>query len=355
MDGFLTHTACAAAQPLRHAAGEVPDWVHLFPAGHVVPYDADARVEDEKPGWVLTDPEAVIASSFSGPKRIHIDINHSTETMGKLGADAPAHGYIVEMQAREDGLWGKVDWNPSGRALMQNRSYWGLSPVFDYDRETRAVLRIKSAALTNDPALRALRAVAAATPSQPYQPETGMELPKKLADALGLGEDASVDDAVAAIKKMKKAGDGQASMTAVAGAMGLSEDASQTELVAAAGALKASSDKITELTAQLTALQERDSKRAAEAWLAAKRAEGVGIPVGADAHWLALYADSPERAEALCASLPKLGAAPVPKTPAGEAQAALTAEQMQAARAMGLSDTEMAEALEAERKAREAS
>ncbi|WP_459987377.1 phage protease [Komagataeibacter kakiaceti] len=45
------------------------------------------------------------------------------------------HGWITELQARDDGIWGRVEWNASGHSAMDNKSYRGVSPVFDHDAQ----------------------------------------------------------------------------------------------------------------------------------------------------------------------------------------------------------------------------
>ncbi|NVK60486.1 MAG: hypothetical protein HWE37_10485, partial [Rhodobacteraceae bacterium] len=95
---------------------------------------------DGRGPWHYDDAKAVIEESFSRRLRIHIDENHSTDTAAKLGLSAPARGFITEMEERADGIWGRVDWNESGRALLSDRAYWGLSPVLSYDKTTGRVL-----------------------------------------------------------------------------------------------------------------------------------------------------------------------------------------------------------------------
>ncbi len=45
-----------------------------------------------------------------------------------------ARGWIVELQARDDGIWGRVEWTGAGRALIEDRAYRGISPNLLVDR-----------------------------------------------------------------------------------------------------------------------------------------------------------------------------------------------------------------------------
>lgn len=310
--------ANAMVLPDAGKGGEVPDWVHLFPKGHVIPYDAAARPEHEAKGWFYDDAEAVIAASFAGPKKIHIDVNHSTQELGTAGHDAPAHGFIVEMEERASGIWGRVDWNPSGEAMMRNRSYWGISPVFSFERDTGRVLRVKCAALTNDPALRELTALNTAHSTKE---RTGMDL-TKFAKALGLAENATEEAVLEAATSLKRSAEtAEAAMSALGkmrAALDLNEAAGEAEMVATATTLTAQAPeaaaRLTALTAENAtlktenaALKNKDQKREADAWLSAKIKAGVAIPAGKDSVYTDLYLSDRNAAEAVVASLPNIG------------------------------------------------
>ncbi len=124
--------------------GEAPEWIQLLPAGTF-------RGVDGRGPYRVAAPQAVIEASLSAGK-LPIDENHATEHAAKTGAASPARGWIVGMEARPDGVWGRVEWNPTGVQLMAVKAYRGISPVF-YHLPNGNVLRIASAALTNKPNL----------------------------------------------------------------------------------------------------------------------------------------------------------------------------------------------------------
>lgn len=341
------HTAAlsAIAIPAPAEPGGVPEWVQLVPKGRVHSYDGKRG-----PFW-YDDASAVIEASFAGARRVHVDANHSTEKLAKLGGDAPAHGYVVEMEERPDGIWGRVDWNPSGIALMENRSYWGVSPVLAYDASGR-VLRIKNVALTNDPALRELVALNSANM------ENGMDFLKKVAEMLGLSAEASEEDIMAALKKAMKPAEKTEAMTALAAvtdALGLKDGASQTELVAQVTALSAANEQIAALQAQVTELKGAGKERDASAWLQSHLSAGRAIPKGKEELYTALHMENPERAEEIVQTLPvlaetHLGGKPAPK---GEKISDLSADQKNFAHQIGMTGEEFLAALQADAKAEE--
>jgi phage I-like protein len=105
----------------------------------------------------LRNAQAVISASMTAGK-LPLDENHSTMVAANTGGAAPARGWIVELQERGDGLWGRVEWTAAGTALMADQAYKGISPVFDYAKDG-TILRIRNAALTNNPNLTQLTAM----------------------------------------------------------------------------------------------------------------------------------------------------------------------------------------------------
>ena len=132
-----------------------PEWVHLLPSGTF--NGADGRGP-----WRAVDPAAIITASMTAPGRIPIDENHAIDLAAPKGGASPARGWIVEMQSRPNGIWGRVTWTHSGDALLRSGAYRWISPVMQH-RPDGTVLRILRAALTNTPNLPQLTALNAST------------------------------------------------------------------------------------------------------------------------------------------------------------------------------------------------
>ncbi|WP_317851823.1 phage protease [Rhodobacter sp. TJ_12] len=217
-----THIALMQSQPLPHQ-GEVPDWIHLIPAG------AEIMTQDRRGPYRL-DPQSVVASLGQGAK-LPIDENHAIDLAGPRGEPSPARGYITELQARADGIWGRVDWTEAGRALMSDRAYLGISPAVVHDG-TKRIIGIARASLTNKPNLRGLTAL---------HQETTMSF-AAVAKALGLSDDAGEDQILGAIGDLKTPSANetalQSSLTEIGVALGVSS-AKPEDIVAAAKAGKA--------------------------------------------------------------------------------------------------------------------
>ncbi|MGK3945780.1 phage protease, partial [Streptomyces caeruleatus] len=74
------------------------------------------------------------------------------------GGRSDAVGWVREMQAREDGIWGRVEWTPEGQRLVAEKAYRKISPVIIHDAKKK-ILRIANISLVNRPNLRGLAAL----------------------------------------------------------------------------------------------------------------------------------------------------------------------------------------------------
>ena len=134
---------------------------------------------------------------------IVVDFEHQTLT----GAKAPAAGWIKQLEARDDGLWARVEWTDEARHMVEAKQYRYYSPVFDFrSRDARSGKRVgvalHSLALTNTPLLaRDIPPLAAKLSTEsdliflsaaPAARSDIMPL-KAIAVSLGLAEDADAD------------------------------------------------------------------------------------------------------------------------------------------------------------------
>lgn len=173
-------------------------WYQLLPVG---PFKArDGRPFDVPGGhWQLDKSIAttLINRAKALGQDILIDYDHQTLHIEKTGKEAPAAGWFNgdEIEWREgQGLFIKPRWTDRAAAMVAAKEYRFLSAVFPYDAQGRP-LELRMAAITNDPgvvgmqALAALSALPASQPGQLANPskETSMnELLKKLLAKLGI-------------------------------------------------------------------------------------------------------------------------------------------------------------------------
>lgn len=324
---------------------EVPDWVHLVPTAK-----GEVRTADGRGPYLVEDAAAVIQASFAEEDRLQVDENHAQDLAAPAGGASPARGWIAEMQVRADGIWGRVEWNAAGRALVADRAYRAMSPVILHDK-TRRIVRILRASLVNRPNFRGL-----ATLNQ--ETDEMLDL-KKLAKALNLAEDATEDQVLVAVEKLTGAETAiQSSIAEIGTALGV-EGGDAKAVLAAAKIAKAGTGDAVALQAQVTALQgeldtikKASSRAKSEAFIGNAMKEGrAGVRQGNREELIALHMESPATVEKLIGEMPKLDATrtriepPAPK----DGDVALNAEQAHAARLLGIDPAAYQKTLAAER------
>lgn len=194
-----TSTIAARVSPVDAGA---PGRIQLFPAGIFT-------ARDGRPGtlkgvkartWVVTPEIAagVIALWQARETPLVVDYEHQTLHATENGKPAPAAGWIELLEATPDGLYATVKWTDAARAYIQHDEYRYISPVFRFDPETGAVLELKSAALTNYPALDGMDTVTARTEDVPMKKECS----DRLCALLGLPADATEDAILTELQKL---------------------------------------------------------------------------------------------------------------------------------------------------------
>lgn len=178
-----------------NGAVSAPECIQILPMGLITPNDGRGP-------WRLEDPRAVIAETRKrlGGLEMMLDYNHQSEHAARNGRPAPAAGWITELEARPDGIFGKVAWTRKGAEAVAAREFRYISPVFNHDAAGR-VRRIISCALTNTPALDM---AALCEFNDKTEKGEGMDA-KIIAQALGLPESASEAEIVAACAAARKA------------------------------------------------------------------------------------------------------------------------------------------------------
>jgi phage I-like protein len=177
--------------PLENKQGEIPKRIQLLPPGPNIE-GRDGRK------WVMRDGEAVAAASNAYLPNHSIDENHAVDHKAPKGESSPAFGWFSNVTAEANGsVWADVEWTKRGAEAVAGLEYRYISPVILHNEkgEVTSVLR---AALSNSPNLD-IKSLNSETPENPAK-EKNME---KILAALGLPADATEDEALAAIEKLK--------------------------------------------------------------------------------------------------------------------------------------------------------
>ena len=326
---------------LNQADATAPDWLHLLPA--VGFSGADGRGPYTKP-----DADALIALFGKDGLKLAVDENHSTDLAAKQGFSAPARGWIVELQKRDDGIYGRVEWTPEGKRMMEAKEYGFLSPVFFHTAEAPfKVTKLLRVALTNDPNLPFLKSL---------HSKEDADMLEELRKALGLPETADEAAVMAAVKAAHAAQTAAATnqtattalMSRIAEAAGVAADTAPDVLVTAIqsrGKATATEAENAELKTQLVSLQSQlttlatgTARDKAEAAIGAAIEAGKIVPALRD-HMIARHMKNPAEVETELKVMPSLNAGGLGGRKLQESGDTLTVEDDQVMAMMGIDPT----------------
>lgn len=202
MDGNLNVAVCAIQVT---PTGEV----QLFPAGEF--RASDGRPKDAPHWFIDAESAATIIAEFESRQNMTvIDYEHQTMLTTENGQPAPAAGWFSNLEWRDTGLYAiDVQWTDRASRMIGDGEYKYISPVFTYDKKSGAIQSLFNAALTNNPALDGMEAVAASQLSNLLNPKTNPEqemlkmegLMEQIRWLLNLPVTATADDIVGELQK----------------------------------------------------------------------------------------------------------------------------------------------------------
>lgn len=313
-----------------------PDWVHLVPAGTFVGSDGRGP-------YHVRDAGAVIHRSMAAA-RLPIDENHAIDIRAPKGEPSPARGWIVEMQERGDGIWGRVEWTAAGRSMVADKDYRGISPAISRTAEGEIVAVLR-ASLTNTPNLTQLATL--------HHRSDSMNLLEQLRKLYGLADTVAEADVLAAVTAQKKAVDTHASqIAAIRTAAGLAPDMAPDAIVTELQSRQSSGDQaaaqlrqtVVDLQSQLTTLQTTGAKKDATRFIDDAIATGRAGVFPLRDHYIEQHMKDPARVEKEIGALPILNArqTTVPPRDPADPVAALSDDQLKVCELMGVDPAEFA-------------
>lgn len=178
----------SALKTAKDIGGKAPDEFMIFKFGEI-------EIEDSKP--VLFDKEAAkaVLSHFNTFNHdMVIDYEHQTLGENK----APAAGWCTDLTIRDDGLYAKVKWTDEAAGYLKAGEYRYFSPVFYYDKKSRRINKLYNLALTNQPRMKDIQALAAKLTVTQKQGEKLML--EKLRKLYNLKDDATEDEVLETCK-----------------------------------------------------------------------------------------------------------------------------------------------------------
>ncbi len=300
----VAFSVLASALPDAGAAPDgPPEWIKLTPLGKVQGRDGRGPYDFGDAARAA----AVVAASnaYAGTVDPLIDYDHAFDLAAARGlGNAPAAGWIKELQARADGIYARVDWTAAGAAKLKSREYRYVSPTFHHAADG-TVLRILRAALTNHPNLY-LPALASAGTHQEHCMDPTLTA---LLAALGMPATTDVNGAIARVHGLvATSASARADLDRIATAAGLAAGAAPTAIAAAVSAEPDPKAWVpmatyTAAASALTELQGKTVEQEAVAAIEKAMGEGKVPPVMRD-HYLKVYRFDPAGWPAMASVMP---------------------------------------------------
>jgi len=172
-----THNVASLAMPLAGgvalavgvSAEAMPEGMNaqLFPDGPFAARDGRpaSMTDGALAAWRIdADIAAAVTAKVEARETpLPVDYEHQLILAKTNGKPAPASGWVSAVSyVPGRGLFAAVNWTANAREHISADEYRYISPVFRFDLATGAVLEILSVALTNNPALDGMDAVALA-------------------------------------------------------------------------------------------------------------------------------------------------------------------------------------------------
>lgn len=128
---------------------------------------------------------------------IVVDYEHQTLE----GTQAPAAGWIKNIEFTDEGVMAHVDWTSKAKEYLVNKEYRYLSPVILKRKSDNRAVSLHSVALTNTPAIDGMEPIINSSDINLEGEDEIMDL-KEIAKMLGLPETVTAEEVAAAIKKL---------------------------------------------------------------------------------------------------------------------------------------------------------
>ncbi len=225
--------------------GKAPSEIQLIPYG--------INVQTPKGPFTLDEEAAALVMANDAPRKNYMVIDYEHQTL--MGVEAPAAGWIPAMKLvnkGKGGIWGSdIEWTPKAQQYFSNTEYRYVSPVVLVRRSDNRIMRLVNVALTNQPNIDGMVPLVNKLDLLSIYQDKEEKPMKELLKLLGLAENATETEAIAAVNKLMTPV--VVANKAVLTAIGLTETATEADAIAAIGKLKTPSHLVAN-KAVLTAL-----------------------------------------------------------------------------------------------------
>lgn len=173
----------------------VPEKVKILPFGNV---------KSQKGNFIVDDESFKSIKNHFKNRGLDLVVDYEHQTLEDV--QAPAGGWIKDIEKEGDAIVAKVEWTPKAQEYLKNKEYKYLSPVVLVRKADNKAVVLHSVALTNTPAIDNMYPIVNSIDLKQYENEEDNKMDsKELAKLLGLQEDATEDQIKEALAKIVEA------------------------------------------------------------------------------------------------------------------------------------------------------
>jgi len=179
-EGVLISTCAVAIN-----SEDAPEWIELLTAGRFSAVDGRGPFDN-------ADPDSIVEASVARMPEVGLvlDYDHSTDLAAPEGRPSIAAGWIKQFKVENGAILARIEWTAKAAEALKAKEYRYISPVFEHGKDGK-VSRILRAALTNNPALTELPAIAAAKVTMAKKEEGARKLSEVMAGLEAMSPEAS--------------------------------------------------------------------------------------------------------------------------------------------------------------------
>lgn len=179
------------------------DQIKILPVG---------LVKSQKGDFIVDKESFDCMHSHFKSRGLEIVVDYEHQTLDNV--QAPAAGWIKDFEFEEGAIVAKVEWTSKAKEYLSNKEYKYLSPVVLKRKSDNKAVILHSVALTNTPAIDNMEQIINKINDFDEEGDDEMDLLKEIAKLMGLSEDATEEQILEELKKLKSSNSNEGEIVA---------------------------------------------------------------------------------------------------------------------------------------------
>lgn len=151
----------------------IPDKIKLMPLG---------LVKSQKGDFVVDMESFDMMKKYFKGRMLDLVVDYEHQTLDNV--QAPAAGWIKDLDVTSDGIYGKVEWTSKAQEYLKNKEYKYLSPVVLVRKTDKKAVQLHSIGLTNTPAIDGMTPIVNSLGKESENSQVNSDSAEQLVEAL---------------------------------------------------------------------------------------------------------------------------------------------------------------------------